>query len=83
MTNNEALNRLPHLTWDQLAVLYTIFNRRTIQAAPASRSAAIWMNRRERVVGEIDRRGVVIRRLFDGTYAVGPAAHFEPIEVAR
>lgn len=90
MTPTSALANLEALTWEQLAALYTVLDRRARDAkTPTGATRA--QNAREQVADEVSRRGLVVRsnrHYFDPItvpvthYMVGRPEHFEPIGVS-
>lgn len=82
---SKAINfkNLTGLGFEGLAAAYGHANDRAVAADPRSPAVTLWVNRREAVVAECDRRGLIIRRSFSGEFMVGRKADFEPILAVR
>ena len=63
---------LANLHMDGLATAASICNARATVAPAGSRSRTLWLNRRELVIAEIDRRGWMIRKGSDARYLAEP-----------
>lgn len=66
-------------TYHQAEVILVEVQRRLMSAPRGSRSEAIWLGRRDRIVAALRERGLTYQRSTDGGYMVGRPSDFRPL----